>query len=64
LGGIIHVSGMGMPRRIMAQYDVCFSMAWMAHGLLNTYRPSMITAFLIHSRLVPYQWVRRSTTRS
>ena len=53
-----------MPSRIMAQYDVCFSIDWMAHGLLNTYRPSMTTDFLIHSRLVVYQWVSRSTTRS
>ena len=48
----------------MAQYDVCFSIDWMAHGLLKTYRPSIRTAFLIHSRLVVYQCVRRSTTRS
>ena len=48
----------------MAQYDVCFSFDWIDHGLLNTYRPSMRTAFLIHSRLVPYQWVRRSMTTS
>ena len=48
----------------MAQYEVCFSIDWIAHGLLNTYRPSQMTAFLIHSRLVVYQWVSRSTTRS
>ena len=64
LGGTIAVVGIGMPRRIIAQYEVCFSIDWIAHGLLNTYSPSVRIAFLIHSRLVVYQCVRRSTTRS
>lgn len=53
-----------MPRRIMAQYVVCFSIDWIAQGLLNTYNPSVRMAFLIHARLMVYQCVRRSTTRS
>jgi hypothetical protein len=43
---------MGMPSAIIAQYDVCFSLACTDHGLLRTYRPSIRMAFLIHSRLV------------
>ena len=36
----------------MPTYAVCFSIAWIAHGLLNTYVPLASTTFLIHSRLV------------
>jgi hypothetical protein len=52
LGGSIHVSGIGNPSFIIAQYVECFSIACTDQGLLNTYRPSMRRAFLIHSRLV------------
>ncbi len=51
-GGTIHVSGIGMPSAIIAQYVVCFSIDCTAHGLLSTYKPSIRMAFLIHSRLV------------
>ena len=63
-GGTIDVAGIGMPRRMIAQYEVCFSIDWIAHGLSNMYNPSVRIAFLIDSRLVVYECVRRSTTRS
>ncbi len=35
LYGTSHVSGMSKPRRIMAQYAECFSMAWKVNGLFS-----------------------------
>lgn len=64
LGGSIHVSGMGMPSFIIAQYDVCFSMDWIDHGLFRTYTSSISEIFFTHSRLVLNQCVSRSITRS
>ncbi len=55
---------MSAPSRIRAAYDVCFCIACSVNGLLRTYRSSFTTAFLIHSRLVWYQGVSRSSTTS
>ena len=35
LCGTIHVAGTFRPRRIMAQYAECFSIAWKVKGLLS-----------------------------
>src|SRR5215471_270285 len=64
LCGTIHVSGTFSPRRIIAQYAECFSIAWNVNGLLSRYTSSISAHFLIHSRARSYHQPRRSMTNS